>query len=241
MSLIVDLVIIAAAIGCIYFCISRGFVRSVMGFVSILVAIVVAFLFSSKLAVWIDESYLRKCTTHIAVNAIDSIVSAGTDKIDISKVLADSPDTIAEFASRFGFTAEELQEYYKEALTDLSTAAATDKLAEYIARPTSKAISFATAAIVLYLGTLLALKLLTFMIDLICHLPILDTLNTILGALFGIGSALLMAWMISNLSILLINALEAVKPEIFNPAVIDSSIILRFFYEHSLLLFRVKF
>ena len=50
MSLFIDIFIIIAAIAAIYSGISRGFVKSVMGFVSLILAIAAAFIFTPQLA-----------------------------------------------------------------------------------------------------------------------------------------------------------------------------------------------
>ena len=88
------------------------------------------------------------------------------------------------------------------------------------------------------MAALIALKLITFILDLICRLPVLATLNSLLGFVFGLANALIGAWVITNLAVGLTHALNAVKPDIFNQSVIDGSIIVKFFCDQSLVFFK---
>ncbi len=58
MSLFIDILIIISAIWAVYSGIMRGFVRSIMGFISIILAIVSAFVFTSTVAEVYNEKFI---------------------------------------------------------------------------------------------------------------------------------------------------------------------------------------
>ncbi|MBQ8510741.1 MAG: CvpA family protein [Clostridia bacterium] len=238
MSFIIDIIIILTAVAAVYLGIIRGFVKSVMGFISLLLAIVAAYIFTGPVSGWINEKLVGDWVSGIVDESLTGIVSAGTEQLDLSKLLADRPEALESIAGQFGYTLDDIDEYYGESLSGMMDGEALSELSKHIADPTAEAISTVAAAIGVFLAALLVLKLITFIFDMICRLPILDTLNTLLGLLFGIGSAVVLAWVISNLAVGALSALNAIDAAMFNQSVIENSIVLRFFYNNSLILFK---
>ncbi len=236
MSLFLDILIIITAIAAIYAGIMRGFVKSVMGFVTLLLAMIAAAVLTPTVADFYNEKFVSAQVNEIVETSLTELVTAGGQQIGLSKLFDDRPDALTSVAERFGVDIDDLEKVYLS-LKPESDSEAISSLADHIASPTAEAISRILAAISVFLTAMLILKLLTLILDLICRLPVLSTLNTLLGFLFGAASAALGAWVIANLSVGLINALGAIKPEVFNSSVIDSSIIVRFFVENSLVLF----
>lgn len=237
MSLFIDIFIIIAAIAAIYSGISRGFVKSVMGFVSLILAIAAAFIFTPQLADFYSEKFVSGWVGGIVETSLDELVTAGGQRLELSKIFEDKPDALISVAERFGIDLEEIESYYLEIQPEDDNTA-IKSMSEQIASPTAEAISSVLAAISIFLAALIILKLVTFILDLICRLPVLSTLNSLLGFVFGLANAAVSAWAIANIAVGLISALNAVRPDIFNPAVIDGSIIVKFFCDQSLILFK---
>lgn len=238
MSLIIDIIIIFAAVVSIYLGVLRGFVKSVMGFASLLIAIVAVYFFTAPAAAWLNEHVIGEWVDGIVSDSIIGIVTAGEQKIELSKIIEDRPEALNSVAIRFGFDLDQIEEYYRAALAGEPDSEALTMLSNYISSPTAEAISRIAGSICVFFAAMLILRLITFILDLICHLPILNVLNTLLGLLFGTASALISAWVISNMAVGLIRALNSINGDLFNQSVINGSIILRFFYENSLLMFK---
>ncbi|MCI8388590.1 MAG: CvpA family protein [Clostridiales bacterium] len=238
MSLIIDIIIILAAVSAIYLGIMRGFVKSIMSFLSLILAIVATVIFTAPVSQILSEKYIDSWVNDIVKSSIVEIVSAGEQQLELSKIMTDKPEALVLVAARFGCDIEKIDEYYNDALAGKTDSDAINELAGYIASPTAETISNVVAAILVFIAALIALNLITFILDLICRLPVLNTLNTLLGMIFGIASALLSAWVISNIAVGLIRALSAINTGVFNDTVISSSIILRFFYNSGVLLFK---
>ena len=237
MSLFIDIIIILAAIAAVYSGIVKGFVKSVMGFVSLLLAIAAAFVFYPTVGGIFEEKFVSGWVSGIVETSLSDLIGTGGQQLELSKILADRPEALTEVASRFGIDLDELDKYYA-GLSSGSDSEAINSLAEHIASPTAHAVSCVLAAIAVFLAALIALKLITFILDMICRLPVLSTLNKLLGLIFGVGSAAVMAWIIANMSVGLIRSLNAVKPDIFNESVINGSVIVKFFCENSLIIFK---
>ena len=237
MSLIIDLLILISASAAIYLGVSRGFVRSVMHFASLLLALVAVFIFTAPVSAWLNNAFVESGVSDVIEESLGGIVSVGEEKLGLSKIFSDRPDALGDIAERFGCDLDELEAYYREFLESKTDTSAITELSDKIAAPTSAAISNVLAVIIVFVAALLILKLFTFILDMIFRLPVLDKLNTFLGLLFGIGSAIVTSWVIANIAVGLVSALESFNGEMFNSSVIDGSIILRFFYNNSLIFF----
>lgn len=237
MSLIIDLIIIAAAVASIYLGLQRGFIKSVMSFLSLLIAIAAVFVFIDPVSDWFNERVVSSRVDDIVEDSLESLVNAGEQQLGLTKLFDDRPDALVEIAERFSFDIDAVEDYYRAELEALPDSEAFAGLVRHIAEPTAAAISDVAAALGIFIAALIVLHLVTFILDLICRLPVLRILNRALGFLFGVGSALVSSWVISNIAVGFINAMNTIDSSIFNQSVIDGTIILRFFYNNSLILF----
>ncbi len=237
MSLIIDLIIIVAAAVSIYLGIVKGFIKSVMQFASLIIALIAVFVFTSPVSDLLYDTFVEKQVSSITSEALTGIITAGEERLQLDKIMADRPDALTQITERFSIDLDELTAYYTENLKSLTEPDAINKLADTIAHPTAEAVSTVAAAILVFIAAMLILALVTFILDSVCRLPVLRRLNTFFGFLFGVGSALVSAWVIANVSVGLITALEAINSDFFNETVISGSFILRFFYNNSLILF----
>lgn len=237
MSFVIDLIIIVVAVTAVWHGIAKGFVKSGMRFASIIISLICAFSFTTPVAAWLEEAFIKERVSEVTEDTLGSIVNVGTESLDIDEVLSDRPEALSNFAERFKFDISDMEEYYNDFLTNLTQSDALKALSEKIAAPTAGAISTVCAAIIIFLAAMIVCAILTWLLELLCRLPVLKQLNKALGGLFGIGSALLSSWTIANISVGLTNALETIRPDIFNESVISGSFILKFFVDNSLILF----
>lgn len=238
MSFIFDLIILVIALTAICHGISKGFVKSGMRLVSVILALVFVFTFTTPLSAWIEEKFVKERVSDFTQQTLDSIVNAGSEDIEIDEVLNDKPEALSNFAERFKFDISDIEDYYNNFLSNLTRPDAIKALSEKIAAPTSASISTVFAAIIIFVATLLICFIAANLLDLLCRLPVLKQLNKILGGLFGVITALLSSWAVANISVGLINAMQTIRPDLFNDSVITGSFILKFFVDNSLILFR---
>ena len=195
-------------------------------------------MFTTPAAEYLNEKIFAKRVESIVSGSLTGIVSAGEQKLALSQIIADRPAALDSVADRFGFDLDEIASYYEDALSGETDSEAIAKLSAYIAEPTARSISRVAASALVFAGALILLRMLFWLLDLICRLPVLDKLNTLLGLLFGIASAVVFSWSIANISVGLIRALVSIDSGIFNQSVIDGSVILKFFYEKGFIIFK---
>lgn len=236
MSLIIDLILILVAAGAVYLGVSRGFIRSVMHFSSLIIAIGAVYFLTQPLSLWINENFIGGKISAEVESSISSIVSAGEEKLQLDMVLSERPEALTKIADRFSINLDEIEQYYSDVLSSLADSIAIESISEKIASPTANAISNIIAAVIIFIAVLIILKLIVFLLELLCHIPVLKRLNKFLGFIFGVASAFVSLFIVANLSVGLIHALEAVNGSLFNQAVIDGSFVLRFLYSCNLIL-----
>lgn len=238
MSFIIDIAILAIALTAVCHGVSKGFVKSGMRLASVILALVCVFSFTAPLSSWLEEAFIKERVSNLTEDTLNSIVNAGSERLEIDEVLNDRPEALSNFAERFKFDISDIEEYYNDFLSNLTRSDALEALSEKIAAPTAASISTVCAAIIIFLATLLVCLIAAYLLDLLCRLPVLKQLNKILGGLFGVITALLSSWAIANISVGLINALQTIRPDIFNESAITGSFILKFFVDNNLILFK---
>lgn len=237
MSLIFDIVIIVICALTIFIGAKKGFVKSVMHLGSNIASLFTAYAFYPKLSVFIKDTYLQKALSEGIASTIKALSSSGagenTVTYDLSKLFADMPEAFTQILNRYNTGYPELQAVYGNSSS--VTEPIVDSLANAISSSVAGVLSNIAAFTLIYLSAMLALTIITLILDAIFKLPVLKTANTFLGTVFGVICAIFLAWLLSTISIHLIEAMTSVNPSQFNNATIQNSVILKFFNENNLL------
>lgn len=148
----------------------RGFVRSIAGIIEYIVAFIVA----------------NRCYT-----SVSSLVS----KIPfIAKMITDVEMPTIDGGSGFFEKIKAILSFiFSKSLDGEGDAGAV--INNYLAELISNTIAFAT----LFLFTIIMLKLIVWLVDRFCELPILNFTNKTLGLIFGLLLGLMVTWIISHL------------------------------------------
>ena len=186
MWIILDIIIVAILVVFAVIGAKKGLIRSLSGVAVTLVALVLTLVFSSPLA-----DFFR--TTVIYHSLVDRVNTKISDYVDESAG-ADSlrglfgeemPQGIDDMLKSFGTSGEKVGDKCDELI-----AAGADNVrsvvCDYIVSPAAEAISKALAVIAVFIGSVIVLKLLAWLIGLIFKLPLLDGVNKFGGFLFGL-------------------------------------------------------
>ena len=73
----------------------------------------------------------------------------------------------------------------------------------------------------------LVLSILTFVVDAVFHLPVLNGVNKTLGLLFGVAEALLFCVLLGYGASMLMGYLGSLDPTLFGDSVVENSVIMR--------------
>jgi len=231
MNLIFDGIILVVCILSIVLGAKKGFIKSIMGMLSLVAALFVAYAFSPAVADIIErQPFVHEISESIS-DTLKSLSENESGSYDLDRLFGDMPDAFQQIIDRYDADANELAQTVPPVAN--SQESDVEALSRLISRPVVRAISNVLAFLGLFVGSLIVLKLLTWLLDLIFQLPVLKSANTVLGLIFGVISAVLLAWTISTLSLVLIRAMSSVSPDLFSETMVDNTFILKFFRDNN--------
>lgn len=225
MSFIIDILILSIIAFTVFKGARRGFVKSVMSLASLIIAFIIANIYSPAMSLWYYNKFILSSVTEKISSFISGFIPVGSDTLNMSKLFGEG--TFVEMLERYGADNEKLQAAYGS-VTDATTAK-IEELSASIAQPVASTISDALAFASIFFGALIILWVVTIIINMVFKLPVLRTANKVLGIVFGVVCALLYSWIFAIVAVWAINALGAVEPEMFGPSVVDNSVLLKFF------------
>lgn len=236
MSLAIDIILLAVIVLCVAGGIKRGFVRTIMSFVTAVAAGLGAWYFTPSLSLYLRSSYLEDRITDPVTQAIKSLMSPSLDGKDaIPKLFLDMPDAFASLLQRYGVSSEAAKNSVSASSADTATA-----LADLLAEPAVKMISDALAFILLFIGIALVLTVITFVLDLIFKLPVLSGLNRLGGLILGLFCGALYSWVIVFVLSAALPYLTQVLPNLFTSSTISDTFLANWLAQYNpIMLFNI--
>ena len=225
MGYVVDFIIVVIAVCVIINAWKKGFIQSVAGLVTGVVSFIAAYAFTPVLGDFIYKSFALDTLSAGIEKTIGSLSRTDAGKFDLSSMFSEMPDALKQIIERYSVDSDKLGEMCA-GVTE-GTEKTVEKLSEYIAAPIADTLSSAAAFIAIFVCSLIVLKLVVFVIDLIFKLPVLNSTNKTLGLLFGVCEALILAVLISSVSAAVITALGSVDPVTFGAQIVEDSYIMK--------------
>ena len=226
MNFVLDLILVAICFFTIFFAAKRGFFRSLMGFASKIIALVVAYTFTPALAEAIKTRFLIGPLSDSIATTLRSYVGESYDFSNLSEKIPDILERYLISGEDLSASIDSMQKSGEEALRSVS---------EQIADKVSGMIATAIAFIGLFIVTCLVLWIVTKIADTVFKLPVLKTANTVLGVAFGICSAVLLTLVYCAVVSMLVGALGSVAPKFFGEDVLNKTLIVKYFANKDLL------
>ncbi|MBR3998646.1 MAG: CvpA family protein [Clostridia bacterium] len=224
MSLAIDAVILFAAVFIIWAGTSRGFVRSVMGFVSAGASLFAAYAYTPVLAAYIRDKYLiEKIASGIDETLRSLAFDTSTDLYDLDRLASDLPEPFVGILDRYNINIVEFAEKLR-GFTGCDEDVVRS-FAEEIANPTANILASVISFIVIFVGVFIVLSVLTSLLDLIFRLPILKSANMFFGFVFGCAEAAVVAFVLAILLSVLVTALGSIDPSMFGRDVVEETMI----------------
>ncbi len=231
MSLFLDLIVIFAFCFSIYTGVTKGFIKSIMGIVVVLAAIIGAVLFSPPIANRLNENVIGPAISGKVEEAINSVMS-GVDSIDLSKLFEEQPEAFTEILDKFNIDFDSLNIYYSEKAE--GSPDAEGDVSSYIAAPVSMTISKGVAFAILFVLISAVLSIVSMLINMLANLPILRKINKTLGFVLGFIKGLLYAWGLSVMFCNLLPHLAVIYEGQIPASVIDSTVIIKMLGQFSI-------
>lgn len=226
MSAVLDIAIVAILGLSVFFGAKNGFVKTAISIGSLIIAIIVVMIFAPKLQhVFLKSSAADSVRSEINERLADMVSSSG-DTYDPDEVKKQSEfgkllDTIGIDSDEFD---EKWQNWKQNQTDDLR-----DDMVNFISEPLVKAIAMLLAFIVLFFGTIILLKVVAFLLDKVCVLPVLKQANTLLGILLGCVLALVKVSIFCYIVTLILPYLQARDVPVLSRIDPSSTILFKWF------------
>lgn len=172
----------------------RGFVDSVWSSVTIIGAFIVAFLFSGLVGEWICDNFVLNYISEYAYEIVEALVEQSANNYNISALFDSLPDEFVALVENCGADVAMLEEQFGSSLT--ISADELHTFAESVASPISQTLSNAIAVVSLFIFSLLILWLAGLVVKIIVKIPVIKTLNSLLGFLFGVIKGVVIVWIL---------------------------------------------
>lgn len=234
MSLAIDALILVIGIIIILVAAKKGLIRAIMGLVSSIVSFVVAYAFTPTVSAYISERYiLERIAGNISETLKGWAFDTSTDMFNLDRLADPENSGFLSVLNRYIVGFDKIVDSLRGLVAVSENE--VDAVAEKIAHPVSSLLSNVIAFILLFVGTSVALIIVTWLLDKMFKLPILSGVNKFFGLLFGIAEAVFVAYVLSMGVYHLVGTLGSVSPSIFGEDVIEKTVICRFFAEHNLI------
>ena len=220
MSLLIDVIVIAAFAGCLIKGIKKGFIKSIIGIVIVIAAIFGSIHFSPALASSMNDKFVRVSVISVAKDSIP--------KVDTDTLVNDMPSAFKKVLDRFGTSPEDIRAMFENSDPNETDEAKRERIAEKMGAPLAKAISKALAFLIVFALIYVILLVASVIICAIVKLPVLKAADKLLGAVLGGISGLALAWGISIAICALLPHLSVLYGGIIPETVIDNSIVVNF-------------
>ncbi len=234
MSILFDLILIVTAAFCIISGVRRGFVRSVINIVTLVAAVICAYMFMPAVSAYLHEQFIEASISAPIEEELSTM--AGGDESGLAQLFADSPAALSELVGRYNTELADLVAYYEDAVMEGAQEMFTS-LSRYISDAAAKTVSDVSAFLIIFLAVVLVLKIAGWLLDLVFKLPVLSTLNRTLGLVFGLICAFLYMSVLSVVIVNAIPALTSVYPEQFASASVENTLVLKWIYEYNVFTF----
>lgn len=227
MMFLLDLLLIIIVVITVARCTVRGFVKSVINLVSLVVSFFAARFFTPQFGDWLEINFFAERITDNVQEMVRALAAKGAEVFDLSRLFANMPADFSAMLARYGADADALSATYGGMSEAGETAAA--ELAAAIAAPVVAGLSDVCAFILLFLGAMLICSLVALLLGLLVKLPVLRTANRLLGFILGLLIALILAFLFANAASLLMGYFHTVDPSAFAADIMDKTLIVKYF------------
>ena len=183
MSLAIDIILVVIFASFVLTAVKKGFILYLLEFAAVILALVLAYNFSPKVAETAYDGFVKEATIKTIETQIEENVSLQETTTQTQLLLESIPDYMVSVADFMGVSVDDIKQ--SVASSKLTSENIATELVEKIAQPiiigALTALSFVVLAIVL----LFVLKFLAQIIAKIFKIPVIKTVNKLLGGILG--------------------------------------------------------
>ncbi len=181
MTLFIDLILIGVFVGFTVAGYRKGFVKMLISCFKNLAAFLIAFFTAPKLGEIIAKmSFMDNVRVTVAEKLTTLLGTDSATAEDVKRIINSEQNAFAEFAERMGVDTNAVSKVAENAVGNVNEA-----VGEYIAEPCVSVLSCVIAFVIVFVVSVLAIKLVGVVLSLIVKLPVLHASNKILGIVTG--------------------------------------------------------
>lgn len=225
MSLLIDIIVIAAFALCFCSGIKKGFTRSVMGIAVVAIAIIGSINISPKFAPYINEKFVREPVISIAEDSVSKLLS---DSVDVDTLIDEQPQAFLSVLKRFGVEADDIKNLFNSSENEETDDEKVKRIAEHIGSPIAAALSKAVSFIIVFIVLLIVLFIAAFILTLVVKLPVLKVADKLMGGVLGAVMGILLCWGLSLAICALMPHLAVLYEGTVPESVIENSIVVKY-------------
>ena len=165
--------------------VKRGFIESVFKYGKTLFAGVIAYAVGPVVSKLIYEKYVYNGIYSWVLGKVNALLGSTVDKVDVDTLSEHLPVIVQQF-----IRPEDIKSVYGETVTTIEVSA--QSFSSSVSVPLSSVISNMIGYVLVFLAAVLLLSICGKLLDFLFKLPVLKTVNSILGLLLGIGAAFLL-------------------------------------------------
>lgn len=180
MNLLIDLIILAIAVVTVFLAGKRGFIKTAVNAASSLVALIVVFCFTGLLSGILGATPLADAVH----SGTESFVEGLTEEKSLSELVQDEDGPLLSVMDKVGMDTEEFTAW-AQTLSG-SEESMREQVVDYIADPLTALVMKAISVLILFVATVLLLKLAgNLLTGIVEKLPFIRGANTLLGMVLG--------------------------------------------------------
>lgn len=183
MSIILDVILLTVFAAFIFTAAKKGFMLSLLELVAVIVALVLSYQFSPVVAQAAYDNIVEEKLVETVETQIDDNINISSSAEQAEVVLYSIPDFMVSFASSLGIDLEDVQT--KITSETFSTENLATELVDKIAQPIAVAALTLISFLLLSSILLFALKWVAGLLAKIFKLPLIGTVNKVLGGVLG--------------------------------------------------------
>lgn len=226
MFFVLDVLAVVFFISSIISCRNKGFFKSFFGMIKVLLSLLVAYVFMPTIAYFYRTKFVEKLITENVAERINSLAQKTAEGFNFEKLFADMPAEFRDILTRYGADAEALSEKFGE-MTGAAEESVTE-MANSITASVVRTVSDVLAFVTLFIGCLIVLSIVIWIVGMILKLPVLSSLDKGLGFIFGIISGALLVWIFCNVAASAVELIGVIKPGLIGSNVIENTYIVKY-------------
>lgn len=185
MKYAIDLIYVIIAVVTIVIFTKRGFVESVFKYGRTIVASIISYAVGPFVSSVIYKCFMFDGIYYWVLDKIRIILHAAEERIDVDSLIDGLPFIVKQLLDP-----DEIKAIYGETMANIEQSALS--FSATVSAPLANMLSNMIAYVLVFLVALILLFIFGKILDLIVHLPILRTINSVLGFAVGVGATFLL-------------------------------------------------